>query len=37
MTRQRQTGSMGDELTNAAIIALIGACGFALVLAPPGA
>ena len=31
MNRQRQTGSM-DELTNAAIVALIGAFGAALVL-----
>ncbi|HIZ36716.1 TraM recognition domain-containing protein [Nesterenkonia sp. HG001] len=36
MTGQRQTGSMGGELTNAAIIALIGACGFALVLRAAG-
>ena len=28
----RQGGSMGDELTNAALIALIGAFGLALVL-----
>ncbi|OSM44573.1 type IV secretory system conjugative DNA transfer family protein [Nesterenkonia sp. PF2B19] len=35
-TGQRQTGSMGDELTNAAIIALIGAFGFTLVLRAAG-
>ncbi|WP_114906677.1 type IV secretory system conjugative DNA transfer family protein [Ornithinimicrobium murale] len=35
-TGQRQTGSMGDELTNAAIVALIGAFGFALVLRAAG-
>ncbi|WP_449283745.1 type IV secretory system conjugative DNA transfer family protein [Leucobacter sp.] len=32
----RQTGSLGDELTNAAIIALIGAFGVALVLRAAG-
>lgn len=32
----RQTGSMGDELTNAAIIALIGAVGAALILRAAG-
>lgn len=36
MNRQRQTGSMGDELTNAAIVALIGAFGAALVLRAAG-
>ncbi|WP_119296319.1 TraM recognition domain-containing protein [Brevibacterium casei] len=36
MTGQRQTGSMGDELTNAAIIALIGAFGTALILRAAG-
>src|SRR5699024_301813 len=36
MTGQRQAGSMGDELTNAAIIALIGAFGAALVLRAAG-
>lgn len=32
----RQTGNLGDELTNAAIIALIGAFGFALILRAAG-
>ena len=32
----RQGGSMGDELTNAALIALIGAFGLALVLRGAG-
>ena len=32
----RQGGSMGDELTNAAIIALIGAFGLALILRGAG-
>ncbi|GAA2122035.1 hypothetical protein GCM10009824_24810 [Kocuria atrinae] len=36
MSGQRQTGSMGDELTNAAIIALIGAFGAALILRAAG-
>ncbi len=36
MSGQRQTGGMGDELTNAAIVALIGAFGFALVLRAAG-
>ena len=36
MSGQRQTGSMGDELTNAAVVALIGAFGFALVLRAAG-
>ncbi|MDS2172411.1 TraM recognition domain-containing protein [Nesterenkonia sp. CL21] len=36
MTGQRQAGSMGDELTNAAIIALIGAFGVALILRGAG-
>lgn len=29
---QRQTGSVGDELTNAALVGLIGLVGIALVL-----
>ena len=33
---QRQTGSMGDELTNAALIGLIGMFGIALVLRAAG-
>ncbi|HET7476176.1 MAG TPA: TraM recognition domain-containing protein [Dermatophilaceae bacterium] len=33
---QRQTGSMGDELTNAALIGLIGMLGLALVLRAAG-
>ncbi|WP_201791518.1 TraM recognition domain-containing protein [Aeromicrobium sp. PE09-221] len=36
MSGQRQTGGMGDELTNAAIVALIGAFGAALVLRAAG-
>ena len=36
MSGQRQSGSMGDELTNAAIVALIGAFGFALALRGAG-
>ncbi|WP_131103642.1 TraM recognition domain-containing protein [Ornithinimicrobium sufpigmenti] len=36
MTGQRPTGSMGDDLTNAAIGVLIGAFGFALVLRAAG-
>lgn len=35
-TSGRQTGSMGDELTNTAIIALIGAFGAALILRAAG-
>ena len=33
---QRQAGSMGDELTNAALIGLIGMFGIALVLRAAG-
>lgn len=33
---QRQAGGMGDELTNAALIALIGMFGIALVLRAAG-
>ena len=36
MTSERQTGNVGDELTNAAIIALIGAFGAALILRAAG-
>ena len=32
----RQTGSFGDELTNAAMIGLVGLFGIALVLRAPG-
>lgn len=34
--RQRQTGSMGDELTNAALIAMVGMFGVALILRAAG-
>lgn len=34
--QQRQTGSMGDELTNAALIALVGMFGVALILRASG-
>ena len=33
---QRQTGSMGDELTNAALMGLVGTLGIALVLRAAG-
>ncbi|WP_150461253.1 type IV secretory system conjugative DNA transfer family protein [Nesterenkonia ebinurensis] len=36
MSTPRQTGSMGEELTNAALVALIGAFGFALILRAAG-
>ena len=36
MNGQRQTGSMGDELTNAALIALIGVFALGLVLRGAG-
>ncbi|MGO1922186.1 MAG: type VI secretion protein, partial [Microbacterium sp.] len=34
--QQRQTGSMGDELTNAALIGLVGMFGIALILRAAG-